>query len=268
MGDRRAALRHPLAPQLGPRRLHRPRKLDRHRRRARRRGDRAQSAACPVRRPARRGQPVFSEQPAFPQSALHRRRGRSRVSASSAGAISKRDRSAPGTGPRRLRRRREHQGGGAGAGLRQFLFARQRRAPAAVRCVPAPARTAACGVRRIRIAAPALQTALVGMADEWRKPDPDALARLRAEYADELAFVEYMQWVADQQLAACRDRARHAGLADRALSRPRGRRPAGRLRRLERAGFLPAEDRDRRAAGRAQHARPALGPGRRQSSSS
>ena len=104
--------------------------------------------------------------------------------------------------------------------------------------------------------------------DEWRKPDRDALARLRTEYADELAFVEYMQWIADQQLVACRDRARDAGLADRALSRPRGRRPAGRLRRLVRAGFLPAEDRDRRAAGRAQHARPALGPGRRQSASS
>ena len=48
--------------------------------------------------------------------------------------------------------------------------------------------------------------------DEWRKPDQDALARLRTEYADELAFVEYMQWIADQQLAACRDRARDAGL--------------------------------------------------------
>ena len=48
--------------------------------------------------------------------------------------------------------------------------------------------------------------------DEWRKPDRDALARLRSEYGDELAFVEYMQWVADQQLAVCRDRARNAGL--------------------------------------------------------
>ena len=65
---------------------------------------------------------------------------------------------------RRLCNCREHQGSGAGAGLRLFLFARQRRAPAAVRCVPAPARIAACGLRRIRIAASALQTSLVGMA--------------------------------------------------------------------------------------------------------
>ena len=49
--------------------------------------------------------------------------------------------------------------------------------------------------------------------EEWRKPDRDTLARLRTEYADELAFVEYMQWVADQQLAACRDHAHDAGLA-------------------------------------------------------
>jgi 4-alpha-glucanotransferase len=49
-------------------------------------------------------------------------------------------------------------------------------------------------------------------SDEWRKPDPDAFARLRTEYADELAFVEYMQWIADQQLTACRDHARQAGL--------------------------------------------------------
>lgn len=48
--------------------------------------------------------------------------------------------------------------------------------------------------------------------DEWHKPDRDALAGLRSEYADELAFVEYMQWVADRQLTACRDRARDAGL--------------------------------------------------------
>jgi 4-alpha-glucanotransferase len=47
---------------------------------------------------------------------------------------------------------------------------------------------------------------------EWRKPIPEGLAALRASHADQLAFVEFLQWIAHQQLAACRDLAQHAGL--------------------------------------------------------
>ncbi|HZO44910.1 MAG TPA: 4-alpha-glucanotransferase [Xanthobacteraceae bacterium] len=47
---------------------------------------------------------------------------------------------------------------------------------------------------------------------EWRKPTPDALVALRASDAELLAFVEFLQWIAHQQLAACRDLAQHAGL--------------------------------------------------------
>jgi 4-alpha-glucanotransferase len=47
---------------------------------------------------------------------------------------------------------------------------------------------------------------------EWRKPIPEGLAALRVSHADQLAFVEFLQWIAHQQLAACRDLAQHAGL--------------------------------------------------------
>jgi 4-alpha-glucanotransferase len=48
--------------------------------------------------------------------------------------------------------------------------------------------------------------------DEWRDPTDAALARLRAEAADEVEFYEYVQWLADAQLMHCRDRARALGL--------------------------------------------------------
>jgi 4-alpha-glucanotransferase len=48
---------------------------------------------------------------------------------------------------------------------------------------------------------------------EWRNPERKALAELRAAHPEALAFVEYVQWIADQQLVACGDRARDAGLA-------------------------------------------------------
>ena len=47
---------------------------------------------------------------------------------------------------------------------------------------------------------------------EWRIPDPEQLARLRETHRDEMEFVEYAQWLADAQLAACRDKARRLGL--------------------------------------------------------
>ena len=47
---------------------------------------------------------------------------------------------------------------------------------------------------------------------EWRDPSPSALARLRAEAGDEMAYREYLQWIADRQLMRCRDRAHALGL--------------------------------------------------------
>jgi 4-alpha-glucanotransferase len=47
---------------------------------------------------------------------------------------------------------------------------------------------------------------------EFHKPDPQALQRLRAAHADELDFYAFVQWVAHQQLAACRDQAHRTGL--------------------------------------------------------
>src|SRR5690606_5833558 len=37
---------------------------------------------------------------------------------------------------------------------------------------------------------------------EWRQPTAKAIARLRAEAGEEMAYYEYVQWVADEQLAA------------------------------------------------------------------
>src|SRR5579871_856513 len=47
---------------------------------------------------------------------------------------------------------------------------------------------------------------------EWRTPDAAAIERLRTETGDALGFYEYVQWLADQQLMRCRDRARELGL--------------------------------------------------------
>ena len=47
----------------------------------------------------------------------------------------------------------------------------------------------------------------------WRDPTDAALDRLRAEAAEEVAFYEYVQWLADAQLMRCRDRARALDLA-------------------------------------------------------
>jgi 4-alpha-glucanotransferase len=47
---------------------------------------------------------------------------------------------------------------------------------------------------------------------EWRIPDDQAIERLRHEAGDQIEFHEYVQWNADHQLMACRDRARALGL--------------------------------------------------------
>jgi 4-alpha-glucanotransferase len=42
---------------------------------------------------------------------------------------------------------------------------------------------------------------------EWQRPDEKALERLRRTDRDSIGFHEYVQWIADQQLGRCRDRA-------------------------------------------------------------
>ena len=46
----------------------------------------------------------------------------------------------------------------------------------------------------------------------WREGSPAALERMRAEAGDEMEFYEYVQWIADSQLAACRTEAERLGL--------------------------------------------------------
>ncbi|MFL5229855.1 MAG: 4-alpha-glucanotransferase [Microvirga sp.] len=49
--------------------------------------------------------------------------------------------------------------------------------------------------------------------DEWRTPDETALARLRSGAdASEIEFIEFVQWNADRQLAACKARADKLGM--------------------------------------------------------
>jgi 4-alpha-glucanotransferase len=47
---------------------------------------------------------------------------------------------------------------------------------------------------------------------EWRHPDDRQIAALRQEAGDEIGFVEFVQWVADSQLAQCCAKARELGL--------------------------------------------------------
>ena len=47
---------------------------------------------------------------------------------------------------------------------------------------------------------------------KWKTPDDAALDELRRTDGDGLCFVEFVQWIADEQLAACTSRARSLGL--------------------------------------------------------
>jgi len=49
--------------------------------------------------------------------------------------------------------------------------------------------------------------------DEWRRPTDAGLKTLRASEPEEVGFHEYVQWVADRQLAACQVLARQSGCA-------------------------------------------------------
>ena len=49
--------------------------------------------------------------------------------------------------------------------------------------------------------------------DQWQRPSESLIDALRSgEYADEMSFVEFTQWVADQQLSACAEAAKRAGM--------------------------------------------------------
>jgi 4-alpha-glucanotransferase len=48
--------------------------------------------------------------------------------------------------------------------------------------------------------------------EEWCRPSAEALARLRQSDGEEIGFYEFVQWVADRQLAACQRQARRLGL--------------------------------------------------------
>ncbi|PWT88367.1 MAG: 4-alpha-glucanotransferase [Proteobacteria bacterium] len=48
---------------------------------------------------------------------------------------------------------------------------------------------------------------------EWRKPNENFLRRLRSGNEEEIGFVEFVQWVAHQQLDLCKEHARQRGLA-------------------------------------------------------
>jgi 4-alpha-glucanotransferase len=47
---------------------------------------------------------------------------------------------------------------------------------------------------------------------EWRDPSPAQIAALRAEAAEDVGYHEFVQWLADRQLAACQAEARRLGL--------------------------------------------------------
>jgi 4-alpha-glucanotransferase len=47
---------------------------------------------------------------------------------------------------------------------------------------------------------------------EWRQPSDQALLELQASAGGEIAFFEFVQWIAHEQLARCRDRALQRGL--------------------------------------------------------
>lgn len=49
---------------------------------------------------------------------------------------------------------------------------------------------------------------------EWRQPDDEQCARLRdGEDGREIAFIEFVQWCADEQLRGCRDSAKRLGMS-------------------------------------------------------
>ena len=83
---------------------------------------------------------------------------------------------------------------------RQFRRFRRERAPLL-------AQFAAFEVLRRRFAKPWWE-----WPEEFRRPDAKCLKKLRRSDGEAVAQVEFVQWIADQQLGACRERARRLGL--------------------------------------------------------
>ena len=125
----------------------------------------------------------------------------------------------------RLLRPRPAARNGAAAG-------RQRR----VRAVPRRARRSAAPLRAVRGAARGLQRTSPGSSGRkaYRRRDCAAVAAFAQAHAARIEFFEYLQWQADQQLAAAQARAPQSGLSDRPLPRSGGRRRPRRRRRLDR----------------------------------
>ena len=237
LAARGPALRRPLGAQLGDRRFHRSRRPDRTRRRSRRRRRRPQSAARAVRRPSRRLQPLFAEQPAVSQSALYRRRKTAGISACA--FADKSDALA------RLRASDIVDYAGvaepemARAALRvRCLQDRSRsRAPAGFREVSRRARAVAVALRLLRGAAAQIRQAVVGMAGRMATARRGQMRRLapgrrmppKSSSSNSCNGPPTGSCRPASDLAA---QARHEG---RALSRRRRRRAVRRLRCLERA---------------------------------
>ena len=220
------ALWRPLGAQLGDRGFHRPRGLIELAAPIWGGRRRPQSAARAVRRPARRLQPLFAEQPAVSQRALYRRRKASGISPGAYAGSSDAHRAAAGERYRRLCRRRRTEMAGAAIGVRRLQGQSRSRAPrrisnnfapSARRCCRASPASRCCGTN-------STSPGGNGRRSGSSQTMPDAPDCATGADAAEIEFVEFVQWTADRQLQACRRScapARHEG---RALSRCRGRR--------------------------------------------
>ena len=237
---------------------------DRARCRARRRGHRPQSAARAVCRPRRGGQPLRPQQPAVPQSALHRRRGDPGISTAPPNLRPRSQRCARASWSTiRARRRGETR---ALCGWRIERSARPRVARAAPissptetsrakRCCALPASRCCAGNTRRRRGGNGRKP--------WRNPGRAQLEEFRRAHDEDCEFPEFVQWTADRQLAGCVAAARRHGMpiglyVDLAVGIDPRRR--GRLERPARdAGRCFA----RRAARRIQSAPARIGVWRR-----
>lgn len=58
-----------------------------------------------------------------------------------------------------------------------------------------------------------LSSAWWNWPDQWQRPSESMVESLRSgEYADEMSFVEFTQWIADLQLSSCAEAAQRAGM--------------------------------------------------------
>ncbi len=84
---------------------------------------------------------------------------------------------------------------------------------AGFRTVSRRARRVVIAVRLLRDASAQIQHAWWEWPEVWRQPDEARCAQLRqGPDGAEIEFVEFVQWIADRQLRACRDRAAELGM--------------------------------------------------------